>query len=263
MSSPHVDTINIGIVGYGRMGHEIENVAKNRNHNVVFTIDPKAKDATSTHLSELGAEIKQASIVIDFSLPDAVLSNTEIYAQHGISAVVGTTGWEDKLQFIQPLVENNNIGFVHGGNFSIGAHLLIRISEYAASLFNKVPEYDVAIWESHHNKKKDRPSGTGLMIANRILSKLDRKKKVDIDIPHDAPIDPQILSLISMRVGHEMGFHECIADSAFDTIKISHHARARAGFALGAVMASEWTVKNNKKGFIHVDHFIDAWLKET
>lgn len=245
--------LNIGIVGYGRMGKEIERIAKERHHTIPFTVDPSAPDASATTLSALKDTLSTANIIIDFSLPDAILENTKLYTQHNISAIVGTTGWESQKDKIQSMVESSESAFVYGGNFSIGAHMFIRISTYAAKLINNIPDYDIALFESHHNKKQDRPSGTALLTAEKVLKEIDRKTHIITDLPAHSTIDPQSIPLVSQRIGHEVGYHECVFDSPADTICISHHARSRAGFALGAVMAAEWTIAQNKKGFIHVD----------
>ena len=254
------ESLRIGIVGYGRMGREIERIARERNHSISFTVDPNAPDASATELSLLGDRLKETSIVIDFSFPDVVVHNVSIYTQHNISAVVGTTGWESQLDTIQSMVEASESALVYGGNFSIGAHMFIHISKYAAKLLNHIPDYDIALFESHHNKKQDRPSGTALLTAEKVLQEIDRKTHIETDLPTHSPVDPKSIPVVSQRIGHEVGYHECIMDSPADTIRISHQARSRGGFALGAIMAAEWTIGKNKKGFIHVDDWFLALL---
>lgn len=290
--SNNTQSLNIGIVGFGRMGKEIAHQIKLRAHKIAFIVDPfvdptliadfinfdtvsNTKNVFAPSLKELNQDICNTDIIIEFSLPDAVLENATYYAAHGISAIVGTTGWDEHKKLVENIITNANtthktgnkqFSYLYGGNFSIGAHILMRISKYAATLFNLIPDYDISLWETHHRQKKDRPSGTALMTAQMILDVLDRKQEIAIDLPHRKPIRQEQLAVVSQRIGHELGFHEVIADSPFDTLKISHHARTRTGFALGTLLASEWVcaglINNPARvvGFRTVYDFIDDWM---
>lgn len=247
------------------MGQEIAHIAQKRNHTITFTIDPYNTQATAPSLSEVEDNINTTDIVIEFSTPDAVLDNARVYADKGIHAIVGTTGWDDKKSDVQTLITQSDIAYVHGGNFSIGAHIFMRAAQYTARMLNKIEDYDVSIMESHHIQKQDRPSGTALMTAELVLQELARKETIMTDLPASTPVDTQALAVVSQRVGHELGHHEVVADSAFDTITLTHHARTRGGFALGAVLAAEWVLSryaNNNpiQGCISVHDFINEWL---
>lgn len=260
--------INLGIVGYGKMGQEVVKQATRKNHTIAFIVDPSNPVSDFKTLNELGDSISTADVIVEFSLPNVVLENAKIYAKKNISAVVGTTGWDNIEKDIKKIIEYSNIRYIYGGNFSIGAHLFMKIAKYAASLYNKIPEYDVSLLESHHIQKKDRPSGTAFMTAALVLQELDEKNAIELNLPVDKAPNPKLLSIVSQRVGHELGFHELVADSPFDTIKVSHRARTREGFALGAVAASEWLIAqtpihthNSIQQFITIHEVIENWLQ--
>lgn len=252
--------MNIAVIGYGRMGREIEQLARQNKHNVCYTVDPLAPDASCRLLQELSPQERGIDVAIEFSVPTSVLSNAQTYAELGIPVVVGTTGWQQDRAAVQSLVENSGIAYLFGSNFSIGAHVFMKTAEFFAELIDKAAEYDIALNEIHHTKKIDRPSGTALSTAKKMLTRLSRKKDIATDLPKDSPIDSDSLAVLSQRVGQEPGFHEVIADSSFDSIHLSHRARSRAGFALGAVRAAEWLYKTGRKGFITVENFIDEYF---
>lgn len=243
------------IVGYGSMGREVERALAERGHTVAARVDalPGRGDAP-----ELNAKIAaSADVAIEFSSADAVVGNARRYADFGLSAVVGTTGWQSKLEEVTGLVGRSSIGYLHGSNFSLGAHLFFALVGRAASLVNELPEYDILSWEVHHRRKKDSPSGTALSMAKVITAASARKKKI-VTERLDRPIAADELHVASVRGGEVPGIHTVLLDSLFDTVEITHSARSRGGFAVGAVRAAEWLA--GRHGMFTVDQFIESLL---
>ncbi|MBN2443968.1 MAG: 4-hydroxy-tetrahydrodipicolinate reductase [Spirochaetales bacterium] len=244
------------IVGYGRMGKEVEAICAQRKHTIVAKVDPVCGDAPAL-TKELA---DQADVAIEFALPESAYDNVKLYTELDLPAVCGTTGWYDRVDEFRNLVTQSSIGYLYGSNFSIGAHLFFKLVARAAQLINPFPEYDIMGFEAHHNRKKDSPSGTALSIANIILENVERKKTILTD-KCDHSINESELHFASLRGGHIPGIHKVIIDSEADTIEVSHSARNRGGLALGAVLASEWL--KDKKGFFNIDDFISERLKYT
>jgi 4-hydroxy-tetrahydrodipicolinate reductase len=243
--------MNIAIIGYGKMGRAIHEVAKENKINVVSIIDPT--DPEATHREITHEALKNVDVALDFSRADAVVSNVEKLAKLKRNIVMGTTGWYDKINIVKKIVEENEIGFIYSPNFSIGVNLFFAMINKAAELFNKAKWYDVYVYEIHHNKKIDSPSGTALQIANILLSKIERKKKILAEVINRR-IEPEELHVTSIRAGHVFGLHVVGFDSEFDNIELKHEAKNRKGFALGALLAAKWIM--NKKGFYN---FIDVF----
>ena len=241
--------LRIAIIGYGKMGKIIENIAKERKHEII-TIDPIEK-ADFKEINE--QSLNGIDVAIDFSVPSKALDNAKACATLNTNLVMGTTGWYDSMEEMKSTVKD--IGFIWSGNFSIGVNLFFRIVEEASKIMNSIPEYDVAVFEAHHNMKKDSPSGTGKMIAEKILANMERKNKIFTDEFDRAP-EKNELHLASMRCGKIPGIHKVTFDSEADTIEIKHTARNREGFALGAVLAAEFL--NGKKGFFSIDDLMDG-----
>lgn len=229
--------MNIAIVGYGKMGHEIERAAKLKGAYVQSIIDPK--DSGATHKSVDEESMKNVDVCIDFTKPDAVIENIRKISKFGKNIAVGTTGWHNSLEEAREIVMKNNTGLVYASNFSIGVNVFFRIIENAAKIMNNLDDYDVFGYELHHNKKLDSPSGTAKSIENILISNIKRKKEVPF---------------ASVRAGSIPGTHVVGFDSSADTIELKHTARNREGFAIGAIMAAEWI--NGKKGFYNVDDMV-------
>jgi 4-hydroxy-tetrahydrodipicolinate reductase len=248
--------MRVAIIGYGGMGREVEKVLVERGHEVTGRIDPTQKSADAPALTE---KIAQASeVAIEFSHADAVIPNAASYARFGLSAVSGTTGWFTRVPEVKEIVEKAGIGYLYGSNFSIGAHIFFALVAAATELSNSAPEYDIMGWEVHHKRKKDSPSGTALTLARIVTGKSARKKTIVTDKLDRAPA-PEELHFASVRGGEVPGTHTVLLDSAFDTIELTHRARSRGGFALGAVRAAEWLV--GRKGLFEVNDFIAEILQ--
>ena len=243
--------MKIALAGYGKMGHMIESIALKRSNDVVATIDYVTPDAkyivkTSEEVAQVVAQVKP-DVVIDFTHPDEAFNNIKAFLPLGIPVVVGTTGWLSRLKEVEELVKQNNNDLFYAGNFSIGVNMFYRIVENATRLMAEYDEYDTAIWEAHHNQKADSPSGTALDIAKYVMKANPKKTEIVVDAFHSKP-QPNQLHVSSTRFGSEPGTHKVFFDSSADTIELSHKARNREGFALGAVRAAEWIVEGLSSG---------------
>jgi 4-hydroxy-tetrahydrodipicolinate reductase len=237
------------------MGREVERVLAERGHSVAARVDAAAGRGDAVALTpDIAAT---ADIAIEFSTADAVVANARLYAGLGLSAVVGTTGWHARLDEVAGIVAGSSIGYLHGSNFSLGAHLFLALVGRAAHLIEALPEYDILSWEVHHRRKKDSPSGTALSMGKVITDNSSRKKRI-VTERLDRPIAADELHVASVRGGEVPGIHTVLLDSIFDTVEITHSARSRGGFALGAVRAAEWLA--GRKGIFTVDDFIGDLL---
>jgi len=214
----------LAIVGYGKMGHLVEQLAPQYGFAVRATL-------TSANIRELVAEsLNGASIAIEFTTPSAAPTNLQALAALGVSTVCGTTGWLAQLPAVRAAIAAADTGLVYSANFSIGVNLFLQAVATAAKSFAKHPEYEAWGWEIHHSAKKDAPSGTLNALAQEIRSSGYTRT----------------LTLSSNRAGANPGTHEIGFDSAADTITLRHTARSREGFARGALRAAQWLA--GKKG---------------
>jgi 4-hydroxy-tetrahydrodipicolinate reductase len=215
--------VKIALLGYGKMGKLVENIALREGMEIGPKLDindnPDGRGITA-------AAMESVDVAIEFSQPDAVLSNIEAAANAGVNIVVGTTGWTDKRSRVEQIVNHSGIGLVYGANFSLGMNLFFEIVSHSARLIGMLPQYDPFISEEHHRAKKDAPSGTALNL-------------LDLMRPH---LSNPNLNIASVRAGSIPGTHVIGFDSESDTILLEHRARSRQGFAEGAVLAARWIV---------------------
>ncbi len=253
--------MKVAIVGYGRMGRAIYSILLGSNEEVVSIIDPlsNAKEVTSSVLD--AASLGDAEVVIDFSSPSSAVDNIIMYSKLGIPAVIGTTGWYSEIDKLKSIIEGDEAKILYSGNYSMGVAIFLRLVNRAGLLINKCKGYDVSIREVHHTGKADSPSGTALMIADELLSTVDKKKELLIG-NSNGKIRQEQLQITSERVGKVPGIHEVTLDSDFDTITLTHSARSREGFASGAVEAARWILATDKKGLLTMDDFLDEFLGE-
>ena len=232
--------MKIALIGYGKMGREIGAVAIEQGHTIdqIFEID-RHVDAAS---------LAGIDVCIEFSTPQTVLQNIEVALEARKDIVVGTTGWYDQLPKIRDRVRDSAL--IYSANFSLGVNLYFRMIARAAELMRNAGEYDPYIHEIHHRQKIDSPSGTALKLADILVSRIDRKKRI-VTEKCDGQIDPAALHVSSTRVGTFAGTHTVGFDSEADLIEITHVARSRRGFALGAVRAAGWI--HGKKGVFTMD----------
>ena len=239
--------MNVGIIGYGRMGHEIEKVAKGKGITI-RTIDLNDDNVNFKEINE--ESMKDVDVCIDFTHPDSVVENIEKISKFGKNIVVGTTGWYDKLEDVKKIIEQTGTGLIWSGNFSVGVNIYFKIIENAAKIMDKFDDYDAFVHEFHHNKKADSPSGTAVMIGEILTGNIERKKRV-VTEELKRKIAADELHISSTRGGSIPGTHIVGFDSATDTIELKHTARNRQGFALGAIMATQWI--QGKKGFYDIN----------
>ncbi len=223
--------MNLLILGRGKTGSLVAEVARQRNHSVQTVGSADNLDGAAL----TPAAIREVDAVIDFTTPHCVLANIETCIRAGKDVVVGTTGWYAELDHVHALVERHNTGFVYGANFSIGVNLFFEVARTAAAALSH--GYSGQIFERHHVHKKDAPSGTALALRS---------------IVHEA--GGQELEITSFREGDVAGMHEITLESEADKIYLCHDAKSRRGFAEGAVRAAEWLA--GKKGFYD---FKDIW----
>lgn len=220
--------MKLAIVGYGKMGRLIEQLAPEYG----FEVGPKLDEYNNAAFAGITAEnFSGVDVAVEFTTPEAAVGNIERIAGLGVNLVVGTTGWYDKLDYVRGVVERAGIGLVWSPNFSVGMNMFSRLVAEAARLLAGQEDYDAWGWEIHHAAKKDAPSGTLLKLVNEMRQ-----------AGYTRPV-----SISSNRAGRHPGTHEIGFDSAADTITLRHTARSREGLARGALKAAQWIV--GKRGF--------------
>ena len=229
--------MNLALIGYGKMGHIIEQVARQRGHQIVCTID---KDNQTDFAS---AAFASADVAIEFTMPAVAVDNYRRAWAAGVPVVSGTTGWTAQLPAIRREVEQGGHTLFWSSNFSLGVNIFFELNRHLAQLMNRFPNYEPSLTEIHHTEKKDAPSGTAITLAEGILAELPRKEKWVLG----AKTSDSELPIEAIRQGQVPGTHTVRYDSAEDCITITHEAKSRAGFALGAVLAAEFV--KGRKGF--------------
>lgn len=247
--------MNIAVIGYGKMGHEIEKAARAKGIKVASIIDANDEDATHNEINE--KSMKNVDVCIDFTSPDAVIENIKKTAKFKKNIVVGTTGWNNEMDEARNIVQKNNIGLIYASNFSIGVNVFFKIIENASKIIDKLEDYDVYGYELHHSKKMDSPSGTAKTIGEILIKNIKRKNKLLFE-KIDRKIEANELHFASVRAGAIPGTHVVGFDSSADTIELKHIARSREGFATGAIMAAQWL--QNKKGFYDIGDMMKSIL---
>ncbi|MCE1199374.1 MAG: 4-hydroxy-tetrahydrodipicolinate reductase [Marinilabiliales bacterium] len=228
--------MKIALIGYGRMGKEIEQIALERGHTIVLKIDISNQEELTTE------NLSKADVAIEFTIPASALSNYEICFRAGVPVVSGTTGWLNKRAEVDELCRKLNGCFLYASNFSLGVNLFFELNRKLAAMMNHYPEYEVSMTEIHHTKKLDAPSGTAITLAEGILANNDAKKQWVLGKSEN----PEDLSIEAIRQDPYPGLHAIKYNSAVDCIEITHNAYNRKGFAIGAVLAAEFCA--GKKG---------------
>lgn len=235
--------MRIGLIGYGRMGREIQKIAETRGHRVVAVFDEDSR-------LKAASDLKGAEVLIDFSLPEAVVDNLKTSAEHGVPVVEGTTGWYDRLGEVRAI---RGLSLLYSANFSTGVYLFMALVREAGKLLGKTGDYDCSVHEWHHRGKVDSPSGTARRLAEILLETLPEKTSARYDIPNQR-IAPHELHVTASRIGRVPGTHEVNFDSLADSIQVRHTAHGRDGFALGAVKGGEWLL--GRRGVFSMDDFM-------
>ena len=247
--------MKIALVGYGKMGHIIEQIAIQRGHTIVSAIDINNNDDFNSDA------FRSADVAIEFTTPATAFDNYQKCFNAGIPVVSGTTGWTERIGEIKRQCAEDGKTFFYASNFSIGVNIFFAVNKYLAKLMNSFPSYDVSMTEIHHIHKLDAPSGTGITLAEDILEDIERKKQWRLAEEGEKPFDverPEDLIIHAFREGEVPGIHEIKYESDVDSITIKHDAKSRAGFALGAVLAAEFTA--GKKGFLVMNDLLELAL---
>jgi len=246
--------MRIALIGYGQMGQEIERAAREMGIEIgpIFTsrTNPEGRGLTEEALREV-------DVCVDFSTPQAVLTNIRRVAEARKPMVVGTTGWYDRWDDVRPEIERAGIGFVYGPNFCIGVNLLFRLVAYGAQLLRRLPDFDPYIVEWHHRRKADHPSGTALRLGQILLKHLDRKTHLVTRLEGRIPQDG--ISVASIRAGAHPGMHRVGFDAPFETLEITHVVRHRRAFAVGALWAARFAKAH--RGIFSFEEVLDHFLQ--
>lgn len=237
--------MNIALLGYGKMGKEIEQIALQKGHSISFKITKENKE----ELQKLSSE--NTDVVIEFTSPESAFENVKFCLEKGISVVCGSTGWNEQKKEIEKLVvdknnTNHNLAFFWASNFSIGVNIFLEINAFAAKLMQNYTDYDTEILEIHHIEKKDAPSGTAITLAETILENYDSKEKWELKNKGNNSINQNTIPIFAEREEDVKGTHTTTYSSTVDEISLTHKAYSREGFAKGAVLAAEFL--KDKKG---------------
>ena len=236
--------MRILILGYGKMGKAIEEIAEERNHEIKYKININNTQALKF------IDKDDIDVAIEFSQPDAAFGNIKFCLEHHIPVVCGTTGWLDRWSEVEELCEEYEGAFLHSSNFSLGVNLFFKLNKILAQMMGQHPNYLLNITEVHDTEKKDSPSGTAITLAEGIIENHNLKK----GWVNKATEEESIIPIISKREPDVPGVHSIKYTSGFDEIEIKHTAHSRAGFALGAVLVAEWII--HEKGMLTMDDFM-------
>ena len=236
--------MKIALIGYGKMGKTIEQIALNRGHQIVSIVDINNPEEFQS------ANFKSADVAIEFTTPATAFDNYMKSFAVGGPVVSGTTGWLDRIGEIKEKCEKEGKTFFYASNFSIGVNIFFALNKYLAKIMNNFPSYNISMTETHHIHKLDAPSGTAITLAEGIIENVDRKDRWTLETAEQ----PTDLPIHAIREGEVPGIHEVTYESDVDYISIRHDAKSRAGFALGAVVAAEFTA--GKKGFLGMDDML-------
>lgn len=232
--------MKIALIGYGKMGKAIEEIALSRGHEIVLKVGiENLEDNTPDN-------IRKADVAIEFTGPDSAFDNIIRCLETGVPVVCGSTGWLAQLPAVQEFVRKKDHSFLYASNFSVGVNIFFEVNKRLAALMAPHPDYEVQITEVHHTEKRDAPSGTAITLAEQILEKIPRKKEWVNHISNN--LDE--LVILSERVDPAPGTHKIRYHSPIDDIEIIHTAHNRRGFATGAVLAAEFI--RDKKGIFRM-----------
>lgn len=238
--------MKIALLGYGKMGREIEKMALEQKHEIVLIIDIHNTNELTTD------NLKQADVAIDFSIPQSAYANIMTCFNANIPVISGTTGWMDKFQELLDYCLKNNKTFFYASNYSIGVNVMFSINKQLAQFMNKFPEYKISIEETHHIHKLDAPSGTAITLAEGIINEVERVNEWKLSSGEI----PCTIAINSIRENEITGIHCVKYDSSNDSIEIKHTAKNRKGLALGALLAAEFI--KDKTGYYTMNDLMNA-----
>ncbi|MDD2960517.1 MAG: 4-hydroxy-tetrahydrodipicolinate reductase [Muribaculaceae bacterium] len=237
--------MKIAIIGYGKMGHTIERIAKEIGHEIVCIIDADNQEDFNSDA------FRRADVAIEFTTPSTAFDNYLKAFKQGVTVVSGSTGWLSRLEEIKEICANGDASFFYSSNYSIGMNIFFELNKYLAKMMNRFSQYNVNIKEIHHIHKLDHPSGTAITLAEGIINNLRRKTSWTED---DKAQSEEIL-IKHEREGEVAGTHIVEYKSSVDRIVIEHEAYSREGLALGAIIAAEWM--QGKKGYHTMDEMMN------
>lgn len=236
--------MKIALIGYGKMGKTIEQLAQAAGHEVVLRID------VGNHVDLNAENLGTADVAIEFTRPESAFNNIVTCLENGVPVVSGTTGWLDRLEEAKQLVEKYQGGLFYASNYSIGVNIFFAVNKYLAKLMKRYNQYDISMEEIHHTQKLDAPSGTAITLAEGILGELQHKQRW---VNEASQVEGE-LPIISKRIDKVPGTHTISYDCPIDNITITHTAHSREGFAKGALAAAEWMV--GKQGFYGMEDML-------
>ena len=236
--------MKIAIIGYGKMGKTIERIAKERGHEIVSIIDVNNQEDFRSE------NFRSADVAIEFTMPNFAIENYNRAFAAGVPVVSGTTGWAEYADEVKQMVETKGYTLFWSSNFSLGVNIFFALNKYLAKIMNQFPAYNVEMTEVHHTQKLDAPSGTAITLAEGIIENINRKNSWAKETESQA----SDIAIKSIREGQVPGIHSIAYESEIDTITITHDAKSREGFALGAVIAAEFTA--GKKGFLGMEDLL-------
>ena len=223
--------MKIALLGYGKMGKTIEQIAIQRGHQIILTVDKDDDDY----------DITKADVAIDFSIPTVAFNNISNCINHKVPVISGTTGWLQDYDKAVALCKEKDAALIYASNFSLGVNIFFELNKTLAKMMSQLQQYQVSLEEIHHTQKLDAPSGTAITLANGIISEHSGYENWKLDSNEN-----KIIPITAKRIEDVPGTHTVTYKSDVDTITIEHQAHNRQGFALGAVIAAEWIV--GKKG---------------
>jgi 4-hydroxy-tetrahydrodipicolinate reductase len=244
--------MRIALLGYGKMGKEIERLALEHGWSIDLRIDIDTPPVTSAQRTNI-------DVAIHFANAATLLDDLKPWVEAKKPIVVGTTGWQDQLPAVEKLVKKHSIGFIYSSNFSLGVNIFFQLIKNSAQLIDRFENYDAYIQEIHHKNKLDSPSGTALTMGQIVLNHLHRKKELLNETSH-GKIRPEQLHISSTRSGSVIGTHILTYDSPADSIELKHTAKNRSGLALGTLLAAEWII--GKKGIFTMDDVFQDLFKQ-
>ena len=224
--------MKIALLGYGRMGQEIEKIATSRGHEIVIR-----KDAGDS------IDITKADVAIDFSIPTSAFENISNCLENNVPVISGTTGWLEKYTEAVNLCKEKKGAFIYASNFSVGVNIFFELNKQLAKMMSNLEDYNISMEEIHHTKKLDAPSGTAITIAEQTIKNSSTKEWCLHT--NGAKVDKEIIPISSKRIKDVPGTHIVAYESEIDSIEIKHTAHNRKGFAHGAIIAAEWLINKN------------------
>lgn len=242
--------MKIALIGHGKMGRAIEKIALGRGHEIVAVIDVDNREEFDSEA------FRSADVAIEFTTPATAMDNYVEAFKRGVKVVSGTTGWTSRIDEVKEMCRNDGATFFWTSNFSIGVNVFFALNAFLARIMDKFPEYVPAMEEVHHVHKLDHPSGTAISLATKIIDNVDRLGSWTEGDPA-----PDQLPIGHRREGEVPGIHTVTWDSPVDSITVTHSAKSRDGFALGAVVAAEWVA--TQQGFLTMDRLMERILGDS